>query len=49
MVQDIANVNGANTFVSEDKFHKITNGILFSRNRLNRLVQPKLSNIRNDS
>ena len=31
MVQDIANVNGANTFVSEDKFHKITNGILLEK------------------
>ena len=49
MVKDIANVNGAKTFVSEVKFQKITSGILFWRNCLNRLVQPKLSNIQNDS
>ena len=49
MVQDIANVNGVKTFVSEVKFQKIMSGGLFWRNCLNRLVQPKLSNIQNDS
>ena len=48
MVQDIANVNGVKTFVSEIKFQKITSGSLFWRNCLNRLVQLKLSNIQND-
>ena len=43
MVQDIANVNGVKTLVSEVKFQKITSGSLFWRNCLNRLVQPKLS------
>ena len=49
MVQDIANVNGVKTIVSEVKFQKITSRSLFWRNYLNRLVQPKLSNIQNDS
>ena len=39
MVQDIANVNGVKTLVSEVKFQKITSGSLFWRNCLNRLVQ----------
>ena len=45
MVEDIANVNGVKTLVSEVKFQKITSGSLFWRNCLNRLVQPKLSNL----
>ena len=49
MVQDIANVNGDKTFVSEVKFQKIRKSSLFWKNCLNRLVQPKLSNIQNDS
>ena len=49
MVQDIANVNGVKTLVSEVKFQKITSENLFWRNCLIRLVQPKLSNIQNDS
>ena len=48
-VQDIANVNGVKILVSKIKFQKITSGSLFWRNCLNRLLQPKLSNIQNDS
>ena len=37
MVQDIANVNGVKTLVSEVKFQKITSASLFWRNCLNNL------------
>ena len=49
MVQDITNVNGVKTLVSDIKFQKITSVSLFWRNYLNRLVQPKLSNIQKES
>ena len=49
MGQNIANVNDVKTFVSEVKFKKIMRMSLFWRNCLNRLVQPKLSHIQNDS
>ena len=45
MVQDIANVNGVKTFVSEVKFLNITSGSLFWRNCLHRLVQLKFINL----
>ena len=44
MVQDIANVNGVKTFVSEVKFQKITSGSLFlGRNDF--IVDTRLKNM----